>query len=285
MESKVMVKDKPIFRVNLFFLATMIWSIIIQFIPIPANSYQYIAFLIPISIYLFFNRMHLESILRPKMLNLKSILIILFIWLSILPVLYFIVELYVSLFGNTLADIVSEDSHHVFLFNLFFVAITPAVIEEILMRGIILHGYRDKSKFVAALMNGLLFGMLHLNSFQFFHTFIAGFIAVYLVLGTNSIFAGILIHVINNGLPLTIDYLFPINSNVGYAEDPNFLSLGLFAILGVIMVFFLIKLLFKVNNIPFKENRYKSDERIFNLPLIVSIFVFLGISIFILYSI
>lgn len=285
MESKVILKEKSIFEVNIFFLATMIWSILSQFIPTPANSYQYIAFLIPISIYLFFNRSDLERILKPNMLNLKSVVIIMLIWLASLPLIYLIVELYVNFFGNTLAEIVSEDAHEMFIFNFFFVAITPAILEEILMRGIVLHGYRNKSKFVAALVNGFMFGMLHLNSFQFFHTFIAGFVASYLVMGTNSILAGILIHVINNGLPLTINYLYPLDPNIGYAEDPNFLSLTIFAVLGVIIVFVLIKLLFKVNNISFKEEKSLSEERILNFPLILSILIFIFFSILIILSI
>lgn len=285
MESKVILKEKSIFEVNIFFLATMIWSILSQFIPTPANSYQYIAFLIPISIYLFFNRSDLERILKPNMLNLKSAVIIMLIWLASLPLIYLIVELYVNFFGNTLAEIVSEDAHEMFIFNFFFVAITPAILEEILMRGIVLHGYRNKSKFVAALVNGFMFGMLHLNSFQFFHTFIAGFVASYLVMGTNSILAGILIHVINNGLPLTINYLYPLDPNIGYAEDPNFLSLTIFAVLGVIIVFVLIKLLFKVNNISFKEEKSLSEERILNFPLILSILIFIFFSILIILSI
>lgn len=285
MESKVILKEKSIFEVNIFFLATMIWSILSQFIPTPANSYQYIAFLIPISIYLFFNRSDLERILKPNMLNLKSVVIIMLIWLASLPLIYLIVELYVNFFGNTLAEIVSEDAHEMFIFNFFFVAITPAILEEILMRGIVLHGYRNKSKFVAALVNGFMFGMLHLNSFQFFHTFIAGFVASYLVMGTNSILAGILIHVINNGLPLTINYLYPLDPNIGYAEDPNFLSLTIFAVLGVIIVFILIKLLFKVNNISFKEEKSLSEERILNFPLILSILIFIFFSILIILSI
>lgn len=285
MESKVILKEKSIFEVNIFFLATMIWSILSQFIPTPANSYQYIAFLIPISIYLFFNRSDLERILKPNMLNLKSAVIIMLIWLASLPLIYLIVELYVNFFGNTLAEIVSEDAHEMFIFNFFFVAITPAILEEILMRGIVLHGYRNKSKFVAALVNGFMFGMLHLNSFQFFHTFIAGFVASYLVMGTNSILAGILIHVINNGLPLTINYLYPLDPNIGYAEDPNFLSLTIFAVLGVIIVFVLIKLLFKVNNISFKEEKSLSEEKILNFPLVLSILIFIFFSILIILSI
>ena len=285
MESKVILKEKSIFEVNIFFLATMIWSILSQFIPTPANSYQYIAFLIPIIIYLFFNRSDLEGILKPNMLNLKSVVIIMLVWLASLPLIYLIVELYVNFFGNTLAEIVSEDAHEMFIFNFFFVAITPAILEEILMRGIVLHGYRNKSKFVAALVNGFMFGMLHLNSFQFFHTFIAGFVASYLVMGTNSILAGILIHVINNGLPLTINYLYPLDPNIGYVEDTNFLSLTIFAILGVILVFVLIKLLFKVNNISFKEEKSLSEEKILNFPLVLSMLIFIFFSILIIISI
>lgn len=285
MPTKVLYKENSISKVNWFFLATIIWSIFIQFLPTSANSYQYIAFLIPTAIYLAFNRSDLDRILKPKMLNLESVFIIFSIWLASLPLIVLIVELYVSFFGDTLANIVSEDAHDIFIFNIFFIAITPAVLEELLMRGIILDGYRNKSKLVAALMNGLMFGILHLNSFQFFHTFIAGFIASYVVMGTNSIFAGIFIHMINNGFPLMINYLFPINPNVGYAEETNFLSLIIFAIIGIVLVYFLIKLLFKVNDIPFKEDKDLSDEKVFNSPLNFSIFIFIIFSILIISSI
>lgn len=282
MEIKVLKKEKSIYKVNLFFLCTVIWSILIQVLPIPANAYQYIAFLIPIIIYLFFNRSEAERILKPDMINLKSAIIIFLIWLASLPLIFLIVELYIHFFGNALANIVSEDVHETFIFNVFFAAITPAVLEEILMRGIVLDGYRNKSRMVAALMNGFMFGMLHLNSFQFFHTFIAGFISSFLVFATNSIFAGILIHMINNGLPIIMNYLYRTDPNAGYAQDTNFLLLALYALLGITFVFNLIRLLFKINNIPFREDKELSDERIFNLPLILSTLIFVGFSILII---
>ncbi len=255
MDVKVFKKEKSIYKVNLFFLCTLIWSILVQFLPIPANAYQYIAFLIPISIYLLFNKSEADRILKPDMLNLKSTIIIFLIWLASLPLIFFIVELYIYFFGNTLANIVSEDVHETFILNIFFAAITPAVLEEILMRGIILDGYRNKPRIVASIMNGFMFGMLHLNSFQFFHTFIAGFIASFLVFATNSIFAGILIHMTNNGLPIIMNYLYPTDLNVGYAEEVNFLLLGLYALLGTVLAFNFIRLLFKVNNIPYREKK------------------------------
>lgn len=284
MEAKILVKENSIKKVNWFFLITIIWSIIVQFLPTPANSYQYIAFLVPITIYLFLHREQADRILKPNILNLKSMVIIVFIWLSALPLILLIVDLYIYIFGDALADIVSQDTHEYFFINMFFAAITPAIIEEILLRGIILDGYRYKSRIVAALANGLLFGMLHLNSFQFFHTFVAGFIASLLVMGTNSIFAGMFIHGINNGLPIILDYLYPMDPNIGYAEDPNFLSMFIYGVFGIIMVYLLIRLLFKVNNILWENDLPKSKEKIFNLPLILSLIVFIGFSALIVYS-
>lgn len=284
LDVKILRDDRSVAKVNWFFLFTIIWSIVVQFLPINVNLYQYIAFLIPISIYLLINRKDAERILRPNKLNFISLIIIFLIWLASLPVMFLFIELYVKFFGSTLADIVAEDYHELFLWNFFFTAITPAVIEEILMRGIILDGYRNKPKFIAALLNGFMFGMLHLNSFQFFHTFIAGFISSYVVFATNSIFAGISIHLINNGLPLIINHLYQPNPNVGYAGEPDFVVLSLFAIIGVFSIYLLIKLLFKVNRIPIKENRIYSGEKIFTLPIILSIIIFIAFSALLIFS-
>ena len=282
MDIKVLREEKSISQVNKFFLGVILWSIFIQFMPINPNHYQYIAFLIPIGIYLFLNKPHIERILKPDLLNLKSVLIIFGIWVSVLPIILLIVEIYVYFFGSTLADIVSQDPHDSLTVNFFLIAITPAILEEILMRGIILDGYRNKSRLVAAIMNGFMFGMLHLNSFQFFHTFIAGIIASYLVFATNSIFAGMLIHIINNGLPLIIDYLYPVMPEETYVAEPNFMGLFIFAIVGFIFLIKLFKLLFKINHIPIKESRAFSKERIFNFPILISIIIFIGFSLLIL---
>lgn len=282
MDVKVLRHDRSIAKVNWFFLITLIWSIVVQFLPINVSSYQYIAFLIPISIYLFINRKEAERILRPNRLNFPSLIIIFLIWMASLPIMLLFIELYVKFFGSTLADMVTEDFHDLFIWNFFFTAITPAFIEEILMRGIILDGYRNKPKFIAALLNGFMFGMLHLNSFQFFHTFIAGLIASYIVFATNSIFAGITIHLINNGLPLIINYLYPPDPNIAYAGEPDFLLLASFAIVGAYSIYLLINLLFRVNKIPIKKDRIYSQEKIFNFPLILSTLIFIGFSIFLI---
>ena len=285
MDIKVLREEKSVSQVNNFFLGVVLWSVFIQFMPINPNYYQYIAFLIPISIYLFLNKSNIERILKPNMLNLKSIFIIVCIWVSVLPIILLMAELYIYFFGDTLANIVSQNSHESLTINFFLIAITPAILEELLMRGIILDGYRNKSRLVAAIMNGFMFGMLHLNSFQFFHTFIAGIIASYLVYATNSIFAGMLIHTINNGLPLIIDYLYPVVPEETSIAEPNFIGLVIFALIGLVFLIKLFRLLFKVNNISTKENRVFSKEKIFGFPLLISTIIFIGFSILIILNI
>ncbi|WP_236908930.1 CPBP family intramembrane glutamic endopeptidase [Clostridium sp. Cult3] len=278
MNSKGLIEEKTIYKVNSFYLGVVLWSILVQFLPIPTNSYQYIALLIPIGIYLFKNRDEAERILKPNLLNLKSVIIIFIIWFLMLPIIISIVELYTRLFGSTFPDIIAEDSHPSFIGNLFFTAITPAILEEMLMRGIILDGYRHKSRFVAALVNGLMFGMLHLNFFQFFHTFVAGFVASYLVFATNSIYAGIIVHFINNSFPIFMDYLSPPEPNVDYTSNPNLLAIIISITFSVAAISFLLKLLAKINGVELKKEYHISDEKILNKPLIRSIVLFVGFS-------
>ena len=44
MESKVLRQERKIYKVNLFYMCVIIWSIVVQFLPIPFNAYQYVAF-------------------------------------------------------------------------------------------------------------------------------------------------------------------------------------------------------------------------------------------------
>lgn len=279
-----MKKENTIYKINRFYLMTILWSMFIQFMPIPPNSYQYIAFLPPITIYLFRNREHDERILKPKLLNLKSVILIIITWIFTLPLLVFVIDLYTYFFGDTLADLVTENIQTTLVAGIVFIAITPSILEEVLMRGIILDGYREKSKFVAALMNGLLFGMLHLNSFQFGHTFILGFIASYLVFATNSIFAGMLIHIVNNSFPILVNHFYASDPNMTDMPEVNLLYNILPVIISIFVIYWLIHTLAKINNIDLKKEKETSSEPIFNMPLIISIILFLSFSALLIFT-
>ena len=83
------------------------------------------------------------------------------------------------------------------------VAIIAPIVEELIFRGVIMHGLmRNYSKFTAVFTSALLFALFHLNPWQFPATFILGLILGILMVRTRNIFLCILGHAINNGLVL-----------------------------------------------------------------------------------
>jgi membrane protease YdiL (CAAX protease family) len=83
------------------------------------------------------------------------------------------------------------------------VSIIAPIIEELIFRGVIMHGLmRNYSKFTAVFVSALLFALFHLNPWQFPATFILGLLLGILMLRTRNIYLCILGHAINNGLVL-----------------------------------------------------------------------------------
>lgn len=97
------------------------------------------------------------------------------------------------------------------------IAITPAICEETLFRGLILSGFRRLGKWPAILATGLLFGLAHSSIYRLLPTLFLGIIFGYAVWRTGSIFAGILCHALNNGLMATMSHSRDLAQNFGLA--------------------------------------------------------------------
>jgi uncharacterized protein len=83
------------------------------------------------------------------------------------------------------------------------VVIMAPLIEELIFRGVIMHGLmRNYSKFTAVWVSALMFALFHLNPWQFPATFILGLLLGLVMLRTRNILLCILGHAINNGLVL-----------------------------------------------------------------------------------
>ena len=103
----------------------------------------------------------------------------------------------------------------------FKVAVVAPVVEELIFRGLILHGFRrNYNGFWAVFMSALLFALFHLNPWQFPTTFVLGLLLGWIMLRTNSILLVILGHSINNALVLlTITYWEIIQSHPIYLME------------------------------------------------------------------
>jgi sodium transport system permease protein len=80
-----------------------------------------------------------------------------------------------------------------------FLAVIPALCEEIAFRGILLSGLRHRFRPVTvAITVGLVFGLFHMTLFRIAPTAVLGVILTAIAILTGSIFPGMLLHMGNN---------------------------------------------------------------------------------------
>jgi len=95
------------------------------------------------------------------------------------------------------------------VFNLVLLVIIGPIIEEILLRGVILDGFlRRYSPFKSIFWSSLIFGLLHLNPWQFIGALIIGLLMGYIYWKTRSLITCIFIHMVNNGIAYLLSYLY-----------------------------------------------------------------------------
>lgn len=88
-----------------------------------------------------------------------------------------------------------------FAARFLIVAVSPAICEEAIHRGFILHHLKPLGKkWLIVLVMGILFGVFHLDPPRLLATGILGAILTYVALETGSMFYPFLIHFVNNAL-------------------------------------------------------------------------------------
>jgi sodium transport system permease protein len=97
-------------------------------------------------------------------------------------------------------------------FVLFVFAITPAVCEEIFFRGFVLGSLSRKSRLLAIIISSLLFGLMHVLTSnvlmveRFLPTAFIGMLLAWVALRTGSIWPGMILHAVHNGLQFTLNH-------------------------------------------------------------------------------
>lgn len=92
--------------------------------------------------------------------------------------------------------------------NLLLMGVLPAVSEELIFRGIVFQGLKEKfSPVWNVLLNGLLFALIHQNITQFVYPFILGCVLSLLMQRTNNLLYSILLHCFNNFTTIILSFL------------------------------------------------------------------------------
>ncbi len=205
-----------------------------------------------------------------KPLSIVDALICIAIAWMIMPLLSFINVLSQFFVQNQIQDAIVDMVALPYLITILLTAVSPAVLEELLSRSIILRNYQSKPVLTACLASGMFFGFIHLNINQFLYAFVMGAIMAYIVMVTGSIFSSMIIHFVINASGTTTLYLISWVSSLFENSDilmdelmstaaptTSELLLSTFVIFGVALLFtpvalLLIRLLSSRHNKPFK---------------------------------
>lgn len=88
---------------------------------------------------------------------------------------------------------------------LIFVVIVAPIVEELIFRGVMMFKLEKQISFLGAnLLQGLVFGIYHMNWVQGVYGFILGLVLGYIAHKYNSIIVAIILHSIINGLAFVI---------------------------------------------------------------------------------
>lgn len=287
---------KKVFKANCFFFGLLLWMIIgifpLRQIVILFNIRDLGALLLlqhgtlivlPAIIYLIISKERVKNVLRLNKLSFKQILLVILIGIFSQPIMSlfsFIAGLFVK---NDVSEALYTMADKPYFLILSIVALLPSISEELVIRGIVLNGYRNKNRYLAAIVTGIMFGMFHLNYHQFLYAAFMGIILSLVVIITDSIFASALIHFITNGLSAT---LIKISSLIKVPETSevttlsfreNLATLCFIAAIALICALILKRLfnkLEKVSNYEEEIIEEEKKERVINIPFTGSLIVF-----------
>jgi len=161
---------------------------------------QLIGLLLPLGVWLAIRRENLNDFLPNMKLGMSNIIYVIAISFFIQPAMM-VVSGVTSLFvSNDVSEFVVEMAVQTPLIVLLLVvAVTPSIVEEVVFRGYIQSQYKHFSIKKAAIINGIFFGIIHMNPHQFLYAFLMGVIFAYMVHYTRSIRAAVLSHFVING--------------------------------------------------------------------------------------
>lgn len=255
MQNKFNEKDSSITFLLALFLPNVlaVFCVIILSMFLPQNQLEnslaykiistiisQVAFLITFFIITKTKKVSVKGIKHDK-LNFKQVIILILISFCCL----FLISPLINVYDSFIVSIgikeqtlpISLDSPLNFIYLFFALGIVAPISEELIFRGIILQGLEKKGTKNAALISALMFMIMHLSLHQTIYQFLLGIIMALIVIYTNSIFASIFVHFINNSVVLFINYISPS------LFDYRFLSTN-YIILAFVLFFFALFILY-----------------------------------------
>ena len=243
-------------NINILFLCLIIWHVsnflglIDLIVLLNLNTtvtmiiIQLLLFL-PIVVYLILEKVNITEWVPFQGIGIATVLQTVLLTFLIMPLVAFINLVSMTFSTNMVSESLGTMTENPFLVNLFMIAVLPAVLEEIVFRGIFYRAYREKGVVGAMILSSVTFGLMHMNFNQFCYAFVLGVIFCILVEATGSIFPAMIAHFVINGqsvvglhsLPALESSASGMEEISSIADMPPGLVTLMIGIIGIVAVF------------------------------------------------
>ena len=212
------VQKSKIKNVNIVFLITMLITVTVPFLPLEFMMERPVLRIVfsqgiialPATVYLLINRLPYAETVRLKKMKFADMLWAVLFGILIRPAVSLLSALSMVFAKNVIGESMLEITEQVpALVGIFLLAVLPAVLEESVYRGVFYNEYSKIHPLKAALLSGLLFGILHGNINQFCYAAVLGIVFALLIEATGSILSTMLVHFWTNAGSVVILYLYP----------------------------------------------------------------------------
>lgn len=163
---------------------------------------------IPGIIFLFVTRSNPLRLIPYKKIKISNLLLVVlctYLMVPLMTTISMISQLFVE---NVMSQSIDSLLGGSFIVNLIFIAVSPAIFEEFVFRGIMFHTIRNASIKYAIILSAFMFGMVHLNINQFCYTVFMGCFFALLIEATGSIYSSMTAHLVINGNSVILLTLF-----------------------------------------------------------------------------
>ncbi|MBR1928607.1 MAG: CPBP family intramembrane metalloprotease [Paludibacteraceae bacterium] len=268
---------KVLFFITIVFLSTLffigLWYIIdggqsIESLKLMQLMQTFGTFLLPCFIYAaFVDNKPLCFLHLDKKIGWKGSLIVVFLMFVAMPCINMLAWLNGKLvLPDFLADIeqimksqeenarilteqfLKADNFAVFLYNIFLMALLPAISEEVLFRGTLQSFFitkKNSNQNVAIWVVAIIFSTIHFQFYGFIPRMLMGALFGYILLWSGSLWLPILAHFTNNALAVVIYYICAENNwNTEFIDSlgtENTLFIGIISLLLTITIIYFLK--------------------------------------------
>lgn len=144
-------------------------------------------------------------------------------------------------FSGNIPEMPLNDNPAVLVLYVLGIVVIPPIVEEMMFRGMILQRLRRFGDGFAVVASAALFGLYHGNLAQTVFAFLCGLLLGFVVIRTNSLLPSILIHALNNGLSVALQFIERYRGTDA-AVFVNNIQTNILLVLGLIsLIFFWLK--------------------------------------------